>query len=249
MNDTPTTLNVRPPVAALLLCVAVGGAFYLAGKHIEGRQMDHPTISVSADAKVSAVPDIAMVSLGVQTGRQPTAKAAISLLSKNMDAVIAAIKASGVEEKDMTTSQFWLNPAYDYLNGTQVLRGYEANQSLTVKIRDLDKVGDVLSGSTAAGANQAGNISFTIDNPDAARAEARQKAIDEAKAKANELARSLGISLGRLRGFSEGDNEGSPPSPMLMRGEATMAADMAQVQLPAGEQDIHVSVTLTYDLE
>ncbi len=247
-----TTLTLRPPVWALLTAVIIGGLFYLTGKNMEVRapQQNPATISVYADAKVSAAPDIATLSFGVNTGRQPTAKAAIALVKKNMTAIIAAVKKAGIEEKDISTESFWLNPVYDYQNGTQIPRGFEANQSLSVKVRDLDIVGDVLTVATSAGANQAGGINFAIDNPDALNAEAREKAIKKAQAKAKVLADTLGMNLGRLTGFNEGMNYGGPV-PMMAKGMGMggggMEAD-AGMAIPAGEQDIVSNVTLTYEL-
>lgn len=248
--DHTSTINVRPPVWALLAAVIIGGLFYLTGKKMEvlAPQQNPATISVYADAKISASPDIAMLNFGIATGRQPSAKAAIALVSKNMTAIIAAVKKAGVEEKDIATQSFWLNPVYDYTNGTQIPRGFEANQSLSVKVRDLDIVGDVLTVATSAGANQAGGITFTIDNPDALNAEARELAIKKAQAKARVLADTLGMSLGRLTGYNEGINYGGPV-PMYAKGMGGggMEAD-ARMEIPAGEQDITSNVTLTYEL-
>jgi uncharacterized protein len=251
MADTTSTINFRPPVWLPILVVIIGGGFYLAGKHLEIRstQQNPATISVSGDAKVSASPDIAVLSFGVATGRQSSAKSAVDLLKKHMTSILDAVKKAGVEEKDIATENFWLNPAYDYLNGTQVPRGFEATQTLSVKVRDLDTVGDVLGAATAAGANQAGGITFSIDEPDTLRAQAREKAIDEAKEKAEVLARSLGMHLGRIVGFSE---DGSvPPRPMMMA--KTMEYGMggggdASLPLPAGQQDIVSTVSITYEL-
>jgi uncharacterized protein YggE len=170
------------------------------------------------------------------------------MVQKNMQNIIDATKSSGVAEKDITTSGFSLNPVYDYTTGGQIPRGFEASQTLTVKVRDLDKVGDVLTAVTAAGANQAGGVSFGIDNPDAVQAEARAMAIEKAKAKAQVLAKSLGMSLGRITSFSEGSNGYYPPAPMMMRAEAYADSKAANLELPAGEQDVTSQVTLTYEL-
>lgn len=248
------TINIRPPLWLPIIVVLIGGAFYIQGKSIEvgTAGMHEPVvISVSADAKVSGAPDIATLNFGVQTGRQPTAKAAIAKVSKDMAAVLAAVKKMGVEEKDITTQSFWLSPVYDYNEGKQIPRGYEANQSLRVKVRDLDKVGDVLTAATDAGANQAGSISFEIDNPDALTAQAREMAIEKAKSKADVLAASLGMQVARLTDFSEGGNGYYPPMAMMNKtmdygvGDA-MAEQSAQ--LPAGEQEIQSTVTLMYEL-
>lgn len=251
MTDMPTsTVYLRPPVWALLVAVLLGGSFYVYGKNLELRAPNYvpTTISVSGDGKVSTAPDIAWLTFGIATGRQPSAKAAIAVVKTNMDKILAAVKAAGVESKDITTQSFWLNPAYDYPNGVQTIRGYEASQSLSVKVRDLDKVGDVLSAATNAGANQAGGITFSIDEPDTVQAQARAEAIQKAQAKAKVLAASLGMSLGRLTGFSEGGSVG-PPMPMMQE-YAVGSADMAKQSLaiPAGEQDVTSTVVLTYEL-
>ena len=250
--ESNSTINVRPPVWALLAAVIIGGVFYLTGKNMEvtAPQQNPATISVFADAKVSAAPDIAQLSFGVETGRQPTAKAAIALVTKNMTAILVAVKKAGVAEKDIATQSFWLNPVYDYNNGTQVPRGFQANQSLSVKVRDLDIIGDVLTVATNAGANQAGSIGFAIDKPDDLKAQTRTMAIEKAQAKAVVLAKALGMSLGRLTAFNEDNNYGGPV-PMYAKGMGMggggMEADAAMA-IPAGEQDITSNVTLTYEL-
>ena len=247
--ETTTTLNVRPPLWLPIVVVLLGGAFYITGKNMEiqAPRETPPTISVSADAKVSAAPDIAMLSFGVTTGRQPTAKAAIALVTKNMTAVLAAVKKLGIEDKDISTANFWLNPVYDYTTNGQIPRGFEVSQTLSVKVRDLDKVGDVLTAATSAGANQAGSITFSIDNADALKASARTEAIEKAKAKAEVLAKSLGMHLGRITGFSE-DGAYAPPRPMMMKTmDAGMAAE-ASLPVPSGEQEIVSNVTINYEL-
>ncbi len=250
-------VTLHPPVWALIAAVVIGGAFYIGGKDIEagsGDPSNNGTITVSGDGRVFTPPDIGELSLGVQTGRQATAAAAMEKLKTSMDKVIAAVKASGIEEKDISTQSFYLNPVYDYSNGMQIARGYEASQSLNVKVRDLDKVSEVLGAATAAGSNQAGNVNFTVDNPDEKRAEAREEAIEEAKAKARELADQLGVSLGEITGFSE--NYGGYVPPIYYSREAygvgggdMDAAKNQAVQLPTGEQEINVSVSITYEIE
>jgi uncharacterized protein len=235
----------------LFLAVAVGGLFYIAGNALHARAISHPPmlVSVSADSKVSAPPDIATLSFGVMTGRQPTAQAAVANLKKNIDSIIAAVEKAGIEKKDIGTENFWMNPAYDYIDGSQVPRGFEATQSLRVKVRDLEKVGAVLTAATAAGANQAGGVTFGIDNPDELKATARKEAIEKAKAKAQVLADSLGMRIVRLTGFGE-DGQNPVVSPMARDyGYGGMAGGGgAEMSLPAGEQEIVSYVTLTYEL-
>ena len=231
----------------ILISVALGGVFFVAGQNVENRS-DPATISVSGEGKVSAVPDIASLSFGVQTGRQKTAQAAMEKLSEDMNAVMEAVKETGVEEKDIRTESLRLFPAYDWNEGMQIPRGFEANQSLRVKVRDLDKVGEVLSAATNAGVNQAGGVSFTIDEPEELQREAREKAIDDAKKKAKELARDLGVTLGDLKGF----NEGGSPMPMYRGDYAMMEGGIGggggAPPMPAGEQEVQVNVNLTYEV-
>lgn len=238
--------------ASLLIAVLIGGGFYVYGKQMERRApVESPlVISVSADAKVSTPPDIANLTFGMTTGRQPTAKAATDMLAKTMAKVIDATKKAGVEEKDITTESFYLNPVYDYTTSGQIPRGFEATQSLRVKVRDLDTVGEILSAATSAGANQAGGVVFGIDEMDTVKAKARELAIEKAKEKAKVLAKNLGMNLGRMTGFSEGGDY-AMPMPMMAKENYAMGreADMVQnVQVPAGEQEVRSTVTITYEL-
>ncbi|MDD4319880.1 MAG: SIMPL domain-containing protein [Candidatus Peribacteraceae bacterium] len=249
MSDEQT-LNLRPPVWALLLAVVLGGVFFLSGKWMEQRDGTPAMISVSGEGKATAAPDIAQLTFGMQTGARPTAKDAMARLETSMNAVLAAAKKLGIEDKDISTANFYLQPQYDWNEGRQLLRGYEASETLLVKVRDLDKVSAVLTAATDAGANQAGDVNFTIDDPETVRALARQKAIEQAQEKAANLAKSLGMKLGKLKGFDEGGGY-TPPTPLYERSMKTMdsaAGQAASVPLPAGEQDVSVTVNLTYEL-
>ena len=130
------------------------------------------------------------------------------------------------------------------------MRGFDASQSLRVKVRDLDTVSDVLAAATNAGANQAGSVNFVVDDPEKARAEARQEAIDQAQEKAKTLAAQLGMQLGKIKGFSEGG--GYMPPVMYGRGGAmemdAKAMEVAPTPLPPGEEEMTIQVTLTYEL-
>lgn len=247
---TDSTVTLRPPVWALLTAVIIGGFFYIAGKQLEvkGPLTNPPVISVSAEGKVSTPPDIATVSFGVTTGRQPSAKAATDTIQRNMTKILAAVKALDIDEKDITTESFYLSPEYDYTTSGQIPRGYQASQTLRVKVRDLDKVGDVLTAATNAGANQAGGITFSVDNPDAMKAQAREIAIGKAKAKAEVLAKNLGMSLGRMTAFSE-DGAYNPPMPIMGRANYDAGvAEQKSLDIPAGEQEIVTNVTISYEL-
>jgi uncharacterized protein len=239
---------LQPPVwLPIAVALLVGGA-YIAGKKIEVRGTP-ATISVAGEGKVFAVPDIASLSFGVQTGRMPTAQAAMEKLTKDMYSVIDAVKGVGIEQKDIQTEYLNLYPAYDWREGEQIPRGFEANQSLRVKVRDLDKVGAVLTAATQAGANQAGGVTFTIDDPEELKRQARGQAIVNAKEKAQVLSSDLGVSLGKLMAFNEGG--ASPMPPMYERAVMNMGMGGGgdSVPVPSGEQEIRVSVSLTYEVQ
>jgi len=244
-------LFLRPPVWLPIIVALIAGGMYMGGKYIEAQDYSPTMITVSGDDRVFAVPDIAELSFGIQTPPGRDAQEAMERLSKGMDAVFAAVKRVGIEEKDIRTEQLSLNPIYDWTERQgRVLKGYEASQSLRVKVRDLDKVDDVLGAATSAGANQAGGVSFTIDDPDELRAEARREAIAEAEQKAHQLARDLGTRIVKLRGFSEGGG-GYIPVPMMMRAMDGMGGAMEEKAppIPAGEQEVRVDVTLTYEVK
>jgi len=236
--------------AGIILATIIGGSMYLGGQYLDQQDLDPVQISVQGEGKVMANPDIAQVSFGVTTGREKSAEGAMKTLSTKMNAVVAAVKAQGIEDKDVQTQSLSLNPAYDWDDGKRINQGFEARQNLSVKIRDLDSIGKVLSAVAAAGSNQIGGVSFTIDDPEILRAEAREKAIANAKEKARALAKQLGKRVGELRGF----NEGGGYAPRLNYAKAEMMMDTAgvggggAVPVPTGEQEVNVTVSLTYEL-
>ncbi|MBT3293369.1 SIMPL domain-containing protein [Candidatus Peregrinibacteria bacterium] len=242
----------KPVIVSIIAAIILGGSF-IAGKVIEAEPNMQPSITVQGEGKIMAVPDIAMLQFGVQTGRQNTAQVAMEVLTTKMNNIISEIKSSGVEEKDITTQNLRLNPAYDYTDGKRKEAGFEANQNLIVKVRDLEQISNILDVAIRQGSNQVGGVSFTIDDIDDLRIEAREEAIADAKDRAQKLADSLGQKLGDFIGYGEGGN-GSYPMPMMMDERVMMSragggSDMAAPSIPAGEQEINVSVSLTYEVK
>lgn len=237
--------------ASVIAAVVIGGGFFVYGKHLERRPAPATsgTITVTGEGKINVAPDVAELSFGVTTGPQATAKAATDRIATDMNDIIAAVKAVGIDDKDIRTESFYLNPAYDWNDGRQRLRGYEATQSLRVKVRDLDKVGEVLTAATDNGANQAGGVSFTVDDLEAKRTEARTQAIDDAKKKAEALAAQLDERLGDVQSFQENGGGWYPPTLMRQEAYAADGAATNAVPLPSGEQEIAVTVTITYELD
>lgn len=206
------------------------------------------TFSVSGTGTVTAKPDVGVVDASISV-EAATAAAAQDQANVKSNAVVEYLKNAGIETKDIATSGYNISPLYDWTDGRSRIRGYQVTQSLTIKIRDIEKSNTVVDGIVDAGANQVGQVSFIIDDPDALKAQAREKAIAEAKGKAQVLADQLGIGLGDIVGFSE--SGGDYPIIYGRTGAYDMAvkAEAVPPALPTGENEITVTVSITYQLD
>ncbi|KKW19272.1 MAG: hypothetical protein UY63_C0017G0049 [Parcubacteria group bacterium GW2011_GWA2_51_10] len=220
------------------------------------------TITVSGDGEVFAVPDTATFSVAVRETAKEV-KDAQDVATKKGNDIIAYLKQAGVPEKDIKTTDYSVQPQYEWSRsvcpagsefcppGKQVLTGFQVSQTLSVKVRDTKKAGDLLSGVGSRGASEVSGLSFTIDDEDALKAEARDKAIKKAQEKAEVLARSLGVSLVRVVGFYESEG----PMPYYAYGmggdERALAAPMKAPapDVPVGENKIVSNVTVTYEIK
>ena len=170
-------------------------------------------LDINASGEVTRVPDLAIISAGVQT-LQPTATAAIEENATRMERVRAALKRAGIADKDIQTSTINLNPEYRYgENQPPRLTGYRATNTVNVKFRDLKRSGAILDALVAEGANQINGPSLTIDKPEAAYDEARAKAVAAGQARAELYARALGKRVVRLLSISESGAYVPPPMP------------------------------------
>jgi hypothetical protein len=210
------------------------------------------TITISGEGKVTATPDIANVSMGVQT-ESKTVKDAQTENNDKMNVIIKAIKDLGVDAKDIKTENYSVYPKYNYnsVNGTSNIVGYTVSQSVSIKIRDLDKVGSILAKGGELGANTVGGVNFTVDNPDKLKSEARQKAIDNAKEKAASLFKNLGVQVGRIVSFDEFGASGVMPmytdKAYGMGGGAPTAVPAPDIQ--PGSTEITSNVNLTFEIK
>jgi len=227
------------------------------GKYIGQEIETKNTISVSGKGEIYVKPDLALVTFSVKNEAKQVSEAMKNNAEK-MNAVIAFMKKQGIEEKDLKTTSFNINPRYEYQkagagvyypypSGKRILAGYEATQSLQVKIRDLTKIGSILQGAADKGADLAGNLRFTIDKPEKIKAEARKEAIKKAKDKAKEIASQLGVRLVKITSFSE--NSAFPRYYGLEKATVGMEEGEApQPQIETGENKIEVNVTITYEI-
>jgi uncharacterized protein YggE len=204
------------------------------------------TITLNGRGTVDHAPDIAMISLGVQI-EAPTAAAAMQQQAAKMNEVFAAVKAAGIAERDMQTSNLSLNAAYDYpTNGKPKLRGYVASNQLTIKVRKIDGLGKTLDAVVKGGGNTINGVSFSIDKPEPLMDEARVSAIKDAANKAELYAKAVGYRVKRIVTVSE--NEGyQPPQPVMMQYRKEMA-DAAPTPVAAGEVSLMASVSVTFEL-
>lgn len=218
------------------------------------------TFSVSGEGKAVGVPDIAEVMLSVTTEGGTNLAALQEENIEKMNAVVDFVKSEGVEEEDITTTQYNVTPRYQSCiirdgSGTcppPSIVGYTIRQSVRVKVRDFDVIGSILSGAVGAGANNVSGPNFRIDDPESVRMEAREKAIAQARAKAEQIALSAGFKVGRLLSI----DEGYYPVPYYAGGFGGDAA--REVALPAaapapsiepGSEEVSVSLNLIFEMK
>jgi uncharacterized protein YggE len=205
-------------------------------------------LDVSATGEVTRVPDVAIISAGVQT-LQTTATAAIEENAARMERVRAALKRAGIEDRDIQTSSINLNPEYQYdQNRPPRLTGYRATNTVNVKFRDLKRTGAILDALVAEGANQINGPNLTIDKPESALDEARMKAIANGRARADLYARALGMRVVRLISVSEGGGYNVPP-PMPMMAQMAERSGGADSKIDPGTQQLTVNVSMSFELQ
>lgn len=204
-----------------------------------------PAINVHGEGTVTLVPDMATVVLGVDA-RSSSAKSAQSAASTAMSGVIAAVKKHGIAAADMATLSISLGPVYDYSGNSPKLTGYQASQSLQVKVRNLGDTGSLIDDAVAAGATQIQGVSLSVADPSAATAQARAAAVADAKAKADALAKAAGVTLGSPLSITET----SSPSPVPMPYAASAPLDKGgATQVVPGSFDVTVDVDISYAIQ
>lgn len=222
---------------------------------VKGKKPDN-TISVSGEGKVKAVPDVAIVTLGV-IAQGKDAKETQNIAVEKINKITAFVKTLGIAKEDITTTQASINPRYNYESGQSKIVGFDSNQNVTVKVRGVDKnsdvVGKLMAGAVDNGANQVYGSQFTIDDPDALQQEARKAAIVKAKQKAEELAQAAGIKLGKVVSVQESTG-GYMPVPMYADkamgfGGGGMAEPAMAPSVEPGSQEITQTVTLVFEVK
>jgi hypothetical protein len=204
-----------------------------------------PAISVTGEASVSVPPDLATVDGGVSTDAK-TAREAAEANNVAMSKVLAALKAAGVEDRDLQTSRLSLQPQYAAPNrsGPNTVTGYRASNRVTIRLRDVSKVASVIDTLVGAGANEIGGINFTVAAASKLLDEAREKAVADARRKAEIYARAAGVTLGAPISISE---EGAPsPAPYYRKMTASLGASAPVAQ---GEETLSVTVSVSWAIK
>jgi len=211
------------------------------------------TITVTAEGMTTATPDLAEISFSVvSTGENPQTLTANN--TSKMNAVLQFVSSQNIASSDIATTDYDLEPTYQYDNTTQrsFITGYTLTQTVTVKIRDLTNVATVLGGLAPLGVNEVGGVTFTFSDPDASLAVARGNAFAEAQAKAEQMATAAGVSLGEVVNVSENGNVPPPfPQPVyaMASGAAVGEAPASNPDIQPGSEDVTDDVTITYALK
>ena len=217
---------------------------------------DKETIIASTEARnqlrvlgtgtVRATPDIAQARIGVQTFSE-SLEEAMSQNNTRSAAVIAALKADGVAERDIQTRNLNVSPQRDFRkeDGVGQIVGYWVNNTVAVTLRDLTQVGRILQDAIDAGANNVNSLIFTLSDPDSLRSEARRKAVQDARRRAEGLAEAAGVELGKPIRIDETSSGGGP---IYVRSTFDEAAGGSSVPVEPGEVEVTVQVEVIYEI-
>jgi uncharacterized protein YggE len=272
MKELFETGVVKWAVVALIIFLGLLSLSTLLNLHYIGAGIPATnTISVTGHGEIFAAPDIATFTFSVVSDKSTVADAQADATT-NANAITDYLVAQGVAKADIQTTNYSINPTYEYENGVcpqaptidsggvssgtavycpqgkQVLTGYEVNQTDTIKVRDTSKAGDLLAGVGSKGATNVSGLNFTFDNPTAVQDQARDKAIADAKSKAQTLASELGVSLVRVTSFNENQG-GTNPQPVVYAMASGASANAASApEISTGQNDITDDVTITYEI-
>lgn len=213
-----------------------------------GKSSEFPhTIEISGIGKALAIPDIATISLGLETEKTAVASAQAEN-TKKMNQLYDELKKNEIPKEDITTTQYSVYPKYEWKNDSQIFKGYVVTQNVTVKIRNFEKIPNILELIGTLGLNQVNSLNFTVDNPETLQQEARVKAIKNAREKAEALAKEAGVKLGRIISFSENNDILNPELYRNYAMKDLSAGGGPAPQIEPGSQEISVQINLSYEI-
>ncbi|MGJ5023424.1 SIMPL domain-containing protein [Bradyrhizobium oligotrophicum] len=208
-------------------------------------RQDTPAITVSGEASVTAPPDLAQIDAGVASDAK-TAREAAEANNAAMAKVLQALKGAGIADKDYQTSRLSIQPQYAQNRpGQPTVTGYRASNRVTIKVHDVSKVASVIDTLVGAGANDVGNIYFSVAEPSKLLDQAREKAVADARRKAEIYAKAAGVTLGQPLNIAE---DGAPAPVFRAK---TFAAPMAATPTPVaqGEETLSITVNVTWAIK
>ncbi len=203
-------------------------------------------LSVVGEGKVDVVPDSASVQAGIVVSDAVTVQEAETELNEINNKIVAEIIKLGIDKKDIKTTQYSINPNYNFENGRNSINGYMGTATVTVTVKGTEKLAGVITAATTAGANQIYDTQYTIDDPNKYREEARKKAIDNAKLQADKLSKELGIKLGGIVNIVESTPQAGLPTDLYYKDAQNMGGGTSPVLQP-GSQTITSVVTLYFE--
>jgi uncharacterized protein YggE len=240
------THHVRFAAASLLI---FGMTQHGLAEEPKSSGKDRRIITVQGEGKIQAVPDIATLSVEVNLEADDL-DTVTGQVRRQMLKVLDAVKSQGIEEKDIQTQVFDVRPKWEYDRRSNPRRvGYTVTNRVTVKIRDLKKVGRVLAAVTNNGATGVTGPDFQVDNPEAYQRKALSLAYADAHGRAVALVESAGIKLGEILSMTPGSVSWPNPRPLMMRAMAMPAAMPQEEPVSAGEQTLSATVTVVYAIQ
>jgi uncharacterized protein YggE len=207
------------------------------------------SVSVSGTGRVTLVPDRFTFTVGVQTSA-PTVDAAVNENNERVARVVAALKAAGAKPEEIQTSGFSIYPQQDFTQGQLPrLLGYQVNNSVTVRKKEIASASKLLQVAIAAGVNTASGLNFEVSDTTRGRDQGLKAAFDDARAKAALLAQAAGRTLGRALHITEGGEQAPPPRPMMARGVMAAQAAVSEVPVESGTQELAFMVSVIFELK
>ncbi len=241
---------------AFLLSLIILAAFGIIGiiGIVKHSSYVNKTINVSGEGVIYASPDLAVINFSI-INESKSAADALKINKKKANKVISLLKGKKIKEKDIKTISFNIYPRYEWRKteanqyGKRVLAGYEAKQIIEVKIRNLSDVGKIIQEAVSNGANQVGNIDFSIEDKDKLIEEAREKAINKAKGKAKILAKSLGVKLKKVINYYENSAQPLESRYYGLNKVDSFSKGSQPLDIEKGSNKIRVFVTITYEID
>ncbi len=233
-----------------IFLIIVSIYFLAATEKVVNTAASTNTVSFSATGKVLAKPDVAVVNLTILTDSS-TSKTAQDENNEKSNKLNEFLRNQGIEDKDIKTVGYNIYPQYTYPQyGKATISGYQVNNTTEIKIRDLSKVSQILDGAITAGANQVNQLTFKVDDPDKLKAEARERAVTDAKDKAKTLEKQVGIKLGKILNFVESSGDYYPIATYdYAYAKGGIGGGGSGPSVESGENEITVTVSLTYQIK